>query len=269
MTLSAPRLESMLLFGTAVLLAGIALIAGAWVHYIRTSDVDWNYVRHTREVIQKLDGLKISLLELENSERGYLITGREALLERNGVARESFSAGHDELSQLVSDNPDQVQRAREIKPLFGERLLSSGQLLDLRDNYGLGAAQPMIVAGVDHAQSGRIEAVIDAMLKEELRLLDLRRAKLKGTLDQRRNLAIISIAIMLLLLAGLGVAVREDLRLRALHLGRLDQIAHSDMLTGLANRRQFMTAGAAMLALARRNQKMTAVLMLDLDGSRA
>lgn len=266
MTLSIPRLESLLWLGTTLLLAGIAMFASTWVHYIRASDVDWDYVRHTREVIQKLDELKISLLELENSERGYLITGRDALLERNVMARESFNAKHNELSRMVADNAKQIQRANEIKPLFAERLVSNGRLVELRDNYGLGAAQPIIVAGVDQAQSDRIDSVLDDMLAEEFHLLDIRRTKLKSTLDSRRNLSIISVVIMLSLLAGLGFAIRSDLRLRAQHVRKLDQSAHSDMLTGLANRRYFVTTATSMLALAQRNQKMAAVLMMDLDG---
>lgn len=266
MRLARPRLESMLLFGTALLLAAISLFAGAWAHYIRTSDGDWDYVHHTREVIHQLGELKLSLLELENSERGYLITGREALLERNAAARKSFTETHGQLGRMVADNPEQLERLKEIVPLFGARVASSVRLVDLRDNHGLGAAQPIIVARVDEAQSDRIETVIDLMLHDESRLLDVRRDKFKRTLDTRSNLAVASMVIILALIVGLGFAVRYDLRLRALHLGNLDLIAHSDALTGLANRRHLVTAGSAMLALAQRNNKMTAVLMLDLDG---
>lgn len=266
MKLPALRLESMLMLGTALLLACIAMFAGTWVHYIRTSDVDWDYVKHTREVIQKLDELKISLLELENSERGYLITGRDGQLERNAAAKHSFSSMHADLAKMVADNPEQVKRIRAIEPLFGDRVISSGQLLELRDNLGLGATQPVLVAGLDKVQSDKIDTLIDAMLQEELRLLDIRRQKLRSTLDRRKDLALVGMIIIMGLLCGLGYAVRLDLRLRAEHMAKLDQIAHSDMLTGLANRRHFVSAGLSLLALSQRNQKMTAVLMLDLDG---
>lgn len=266
MKLPSLRLESMLMLGTAILLGCVLLLAGVAIHYSRVSDSDWEYVRHTREVIQKLQEMKINLLELETSERGYLITGRDALLERNEKARGKLEKQNDDLAQLISDNPVQVGRTAEMRPLFSQRFESGKRLVTLRDDYGLGAAQPMIVGGIDQAQSNKIVSVMDQMLSEEYRLLDIRRAKFKSTLDARRDLTIVSGIVIFILVCALGWAIREDLRLRANHVKWLDEIAHNDMLTGLSNRRSFTTSATSLLALAQRQEHMTAVLMLDLDG---
>ena len=266
MKLPSLRLESMLMLGTAILLGCVLLLAGVAMHYSRVSDSDWEYVRHTREVIQKLQEMKINLLELETSERGYLITGRDALLERNEKARGKLEKQNDDLAQLISDNPVQVGRTAEMRPLFSQRFESGKRLVTLRDDYGLGAAQPMIVGGIDQAQSNKIVSVMDQMLSEEYRLLDIRRAKFKSTLDARRDLTIVSGIVIFILVCALGWAIREDLHLRAKHVKWLDEIAHNDMLTGLSNRRSFTTSATSLLALAQRQERMTAVLMLDLDG---
>lgn len=262
----AIRLEFLLMLGAAILLSGLIALAGVSVHYSHVSDNDWEYVRHTREVIQKLQEIKINLLELETSERGYLITGRETLLEHNEKVRAVLERENAELARLISDNPTQVQRTEEMVPLFTQRFESGKRLVALRDDYGLGAAQPIIVGGIDQAQSSAIVSVTEKMLNEEYRLLDIRRAKFKSTLDARRNLTIVSGVVILFLVCSLGWAVREDLRLRAEHVKQLDDIAHNDMLTGLSNRRSFTTSASSLLALAERQGSMTAVLMLDLDG---
>lgn len=262
----AIRLEFLLMLGAAILLSGLIALAGVSVHYSHVSDNDWEYVRHTREVIQKLQEIKINLLELETSERGYLITGRETLLEHNEKVRAVLERENAELARLISDNPTQVQRTEEMVPLFTQRFESGKRLVALRDDYGLGAAQPIIIGGIDQAQSSAIVSVTEKMLNEEYRLLDIRRAKFKSTLDARRNLTIVSGVVILFLVCSLGWAVREDLRLRAEHVKQLDDIAHNDMLTGLSNRRSFTTSASSLLALAERQGSMTAVLMLDLDG---
>jgi diguanylate cyclase (GGDEF)-like protein len=265
-TVSHPKLETMLVGGATLTLLLILLFGGVWVHFIRASDGNWEQVRHTREVIQKLGELKIDLLELETSERGYLIAGRDSLLVRHAQAQAGLVRHQQELDAMVQDNPMQHQRAIETKPLIEARITTSRQLLSLRDNYGLGATQPVIIQAQDQSESDAVVSVIDQMLHEEQSLLDIRRDKLRGSFGNVSQMAVVSVVLIVLLLACLTWAIRIDLRRRAKLLMQLDQIAHHDMLTGLANRRHFSAAAEALLALSRRNGSMSAMLMLDLDG---
>ena len=266
MKLRDAKLKILLVVGAALLLGGMILLAVAWKNSVRDSDADWDYVRHTREVIHRLHEFKISLLELETTERGYLITGRDIFAERNGFARLGLENQRRELRYLIVDNGAQHSRINAMQPLLERRMASSARLFSLRDDHGMGAALPLIVAGVDQAQSDEIVDIIDEMLAEEYQLLDVRRANLRKSLDRRSDLATISGAIILALSLALAWAVHKDLKRRAMQFGQLDEIAHHDMLTGLANRRHFMSSSDALLALAKRNSNMAAVLMLDLDG---
>ena len=139
MTLSHPKLETMLVGGATLTLLLILLFGGVWVHFIRSSDGNWEQVRHTREVIQKLGALKIDLLELETSERGYLIAGRDSLLVRHAQAQAELMRHQQELAVMVQDNSMQHEQAIKTKPLIEARINTSHQLISLRDNYGLGA----------------------------------------------------------------------------------------------------------------------------------
>jgi diguanylate cyclase (GGDEF)-like protein len=264
--ISRPKLETMLVGGVILTLLIILLFGAIWAHFIRASDGNWAYVRHTREVIQKLGGLKIDLLELETSERGYLIAGRDSLLVRHAQAQAGLLRNQQELAAMVSDNSIQQQRANEVKPLIEARIDTSHRLVSLRDNFGLGSTQPLIVQELDQKGSDAVVTLIDQMLHEEQQLLDIRRDKLKGSFDNIGQMAIVSVVFIVLLLSSLVWAIRLDLRHRARLLMRLDQIAHHDMLTGLANRRYFGAAAEALLALSQRNGSMSALLMLDLDG---
>jgi diguanylate cyclase (GGDEF)-like protein len=68
------------------------------------------------------------------------------------------------------------------------------------------------------------------------------------------------------LLVGLGVAFRQSLKRARRDAARIEQLAHYDSLTGLANRSLLGDRLDVMIALAHRNAAPMAVLLFDLDG---
>lgn len=264
--LKRPPLEYVLLAGVALLVGGMVLFAMFWVNLNQANESDLKYVRHSRVVIQKMNTFKISLLELELSERDYLITGRDRFFEDNVRRRRELLQQHRALSELIADNPLQAERTGTLKSLIKARLALSDRLIGLRDDHGLGGAQPLIAKGLDQVQGSRIDAVLQQMLEEEQRLLDIRRERFDQSMTQRKNLALASVVIILLLLVALIMWVRQELRRRRRHLHQLDRFAHIDPVTGLPNRRQFLMTAGTLLALTQRQQGMMAVMMMDLDG---
>ena len=90
----------------------------------------------------------------------------------------------------------------------------------------------------------------------------------KEVLKQWRLLSTTIIISLLILLSMLGVAclhAMRDYRQRTQLQNELQQLAHTDSLTGLANRRHFMELAEKELARAKRQEGEYAVLMLDLD----
>lgn len=266
MSIKAPRLEYVLLAGVALLLGGIGLFATFWMHLNQANESDLKYLRHSREVIQSMNEFKIVLLELELSERNYLITGRDPFLENHTRYRNELLQRHHTLSGMIADNPQQVARINALQPLLKARLALSEQLLGQRDDYGLSGAQPMIAQGLDHIHNGRIDAVLRQMQLEEAHLLKARRDKFDLSMGKRKSLTLVCVAIILGLLIALMAWVRQELRRRRRHLHQLDRFAHIDSVTGLPNRRQFLMTAGTLLALTQRQQGMMAVMMMDLDG---
>lgn len=70
-------------------------------------------------------------------------------------------------------------------------------------------------------------------------------------------------------LIGLAVAFRESLRRARRDAARIEQLAHYDSLTGLANRGLLEDLLARLVAMARRNASPMAILLFDLDGFKA
>ncbi len=66
-------------------------------------------------------------------------------------------------------------------------------------------------------------------------------------------------------LIGLGVAFRQSIRRARRDAARIEQLAHYDALTGLANRSLLTDHLARMIAMSRRNAAPVAILLFDLD----
>ncbi|MBD2531796.1 CHASE3 domain-containing protein [Nostoc flagelliforme FACHB-838] len=74
-----------------------------------------HWVEHTDQVIARANGLQKLLLDLETGVRGYQLTSKPHFLEPYQQANFTINNTFDELGDLVSDNPQQSQRLRQIK----------------------------------------------------------------------------------------------------------------------------------------------------------
>ncbi|BBD69003.1 multi-sensor signal transduction histidine kinase [Nostoc commune NIES-4072] len=73
------------------------------------------WVEHTDQVIAEANGLQKLLLDLETGVRGYQLTSKPEFLEPYQQANSTINTTFDQLADLVSDNPQQSQRLRQIK----------------------------------------------------------------------------------------------------------------------------------------------------------
>ncbi|MEH1943363.1 MAG: CHASE3 domain-containing protein [Nostoc sp.] len=73
------------------------------------------WVDHTDQVIARANGLQKLLLDLETGVRGYQLTSKPEFLEPYQQANSTINTTFDRLGDLVSDNPQQSQRLRQIK----------------------------------------------------------------------------------------------------------------------------------------------------------
>ena len=73
-----------------------------------------NWVEHSERVIGNANQVARLNSDMESSMRGYLVTGDEAFLQPYEVALSRFDSEVVALSRLVSDNPVQVARLKQV-----------------------------------------------------------------------------------------------------------------------------------------------------------
>jgi two-component system, sensor histidine kinase and response regulator len=143
------------------------------------------WVRHTDEVIEQLDKLVESLVDLDAGQRGYLLTTNEIFLSRVNAAEQEIPAQVEKLQQLTADNPVQQQRIPSLRSALKTRLESVNQVIDLRRSVGVDAARTMLAAQLNKGYLDESRNILNQMKAEERKLHQSRsaadRASIRGT----------------------------------------------------------------------------------------
>ena len=108
-----------LAFGSAIL---ALLVVGAisFRGMLVSSESD-RWVRHTHEVLEKLQDLLSAMQSIESSYRGFVLTGKESYLESYHASLLSLEQDETTVRNLMVDNPDQQGRLPALEDVQLER----------------------------------------------------------------------------------------------------------------------------------------------------
>jgi len=213
-TKSVVRRKLQLAFGSAVL---ALLVVGAisYRSMVESSESDL-WVRHTEQVLEKLQDLLAAMQTVESNARGYLLTGDESFLEtyRAGIAKTEKDQSI--LRNLTADNTGQQRRLGTLATLAARKIQLAEQVLNVRRTKGLEAATDAIQKGSGKQIMDDFQALIGQMQDEELRLLTLREEDAKQRLTQTKTVLILGTFLGLLIATLAGWSVQRDNSARAL-----------------------------------------------------
>ena len=172
------------------------------------------WVEHTHQVISQGNQLLRLLVDMETGERGYVITGNEVFLEPFNKAKKIWSSEIDSLTQLVSDNPEQVKRLVKIDLLQKEWLVKAAQKeIDARAKVTNSDLNTMkIVISMIEAQTGKdiidqIRQIKSQFIQAENTLLLARNLSAKQAINNVKLTVFLGIVTTLLLAGFLSVYI--------------------------------------------------------------
>ncbi|HEY0694723.1 MAG TPA: CHASE3 domain-containing protein [Kribbella sp.] len=153
----------------------LALVVGAAFAVLLVSIIDLRGAERralgSQEVLVVANGLERRIVDLETSERGFVISGQDAFLVPWTAAQAAIPAQAATLERLVAGNPEQVARAQRI---------AQGGTSYIRD-YSI----PLVAAARRDAASVRTATAI----AEGKRRLDAIRAEFDGFVATEQSLA--------------------------------------------------------------------------------
>jgi PAS domain S-box-containing protein len=201
-------------------------------------DVDSRWVLHTVEVKDQLGNLDSLVKDVENNERGYLLTGNANFLAAYKSAVQKIAAQDRELSRLVADNPSQVAAATHLRMLIGDELATAATSLAL-------VQQGRNTDAIELVKSGRglheneITAQVDAMGAEEDELLITRKSVSASQVVTQNNLMAGLVAMDLALILAVTLLMMQLQKWRrkaeARTLQAMEQTQEANTQTDVAN----------------------------------
>jgi signal transduction histidine kinase len=206
--------SSLILWISTVISICVLSIASVFVIKSLERDSDsWQWVIHTREVLERMQIVLASLSEAESAQRGFLLAREDEQLVAYKHATAMIPAEIDTLRGLTSDNPLQQSSIRTFEALILQRLSRLDQVIQLMLNGGTVDAS-LLETG--RQQKRAILERAEAIRAEEQRLLKERQARAEHA---RRDLgiaigAVFALSIGLLFLLRI-LAERDAARLRA------------------------------------------------------
>ena len=161
-------------------------------------------VQHTYEVLESAESMMKNMLDVQSGQRGYIITGKEELLQTYSDAQTAVQHDVRELRKLTEENPYQQQQLDKLMPLVTERLTVAQYLIALRRAQGFEAVQNSPALGVGKNVMEEIRLLQNKMVAEEKRLLAERsQRKSQGIMLTLVSIGCLgALAIILLGLAG-------------------------------------------------------------------
>src|SRR3984885_1115679 len=195
-------------FGSAM---AVLLVVGAISYLgIAVSGAADMGVRHSHEVIENLQNLRLEMQRVESSSRRFVLTGDENARRNNQDAVSCAEQIETNLRDLTVDNPTQQRSITTVARLADQRIQFAQSVIDLRRSKGEEAAADSVRTADGEPMMGEFQEAVHQMQQEEQRLLPLRDADAKRQVTQTKVVLILGTVLGLLVAAGAGWAVQCD-----------------------------------------------------------
>jgi CHASE3 domain sensor protein len=213
MTAKATR-RTIAKFAVVLLNVAIVVICLNGVMFISATRLDRNraWVDHTRAVQVAIRQTLIALLDVESSQRAFLITGDEKYYRGYADARVAMSRALLTLKRLTADNPTQQVRVGQLRTILRAKVEFLREMIERRRRHG----PEFAAADLDRGHRLLLQAreLIDVMDREEQGLYRARDERLSQTVHRLKAGLIVILGKDCIILGVLATASYRAYRLR-------------------------------------------------------
>ncbi len=251
----------------AIVLAGACAFAIATFVHRTVGEINDASVAadHTYDLITRIEGIEIQLLNLESGQRGYLLTGDQTYLAPYRKALNDLETQLAALRALYASQPVAKEAVARLESLVAGKTAELEKTIAARAR-GLDAALAVVRTGEGERLMNEIRGVLAEMTQLQWDQLDVRQTRKREILD-RNALAMAAVAaITALLIAMIAYFLYEDVAQRRRRQRAIAELAFRDALTGLPNRAALEERLAEALEHGAQYSHGVAFLLADLDG---
>lgn len=203
------------IFGLAMLVViGLIGLIGAWT--LAEVNAPDSLVSHTYDVVSRSQQLLSELQDSQAAVQGYLLSGEDSILAPYEAAITTVPENLRVLRNLSSDNASQQRRLDALQPLLTNRMIELAEIVRLRKDFGLEAAEKANSTEQYKQVRDRILQLGGEIQKEEYRLLEQRLATRQARLWRGLAATLGSAALALFALILTPILVRHAIKQRDL-----------------------------------------------------
>lgn len=163
---------------------------------------DRNYIiNHDIEVHDLTNQIEKHLLDMETGQRGFMITGESSYLEPYNSAKAKWGNDYNRLYNLLSDNPNQQEKLKEIKVTIEHWIQTAGEpTVLLKKENKTKELQEFFKVDPGHQDMNKMRKQFDTFLTTEKQLTQKRATQLDNQ-NRTITLAIYGLFLLVTLLS--------------------------------------------------------------------
>ena len=161
-----------------------------------------NRLARTGQFIFRLQNISGLVSEVESAERGYVLSGNEALLS---PYKNAAAAVHQEIrnaASLVRDNAAQINRLEKLQSLITQRFNDSKKITDTRRSLGMEAARKFSASGQNVELGEKIRSALRQIRESAVFVLNSQSARGKDSAQGALHFLILEIIAALIFTAA-------------------------------------------------------------------
>lgn len=166
-------LQIILLSAALLILVGISAGTIFLVYQVR-EDTKW--IAHTLLVQNEIATTLLELRRAESSQRGYLVTPRQDILDEYLAAKGSVLPSYERLKGLTVDSPAQQKMLQDVLPRINDRLSEMDAIIAQTQKGERDVAIALMHEAMRQRQTASVRSLMEAMYQEEERLLVARQS---------------------------------------------------------------------------------------------
>jgi methyl-accepting chemotaxis protein len=173
--------------GFAFALLCLSIIGAAAYNSVEQLRANALWLDRSREVVGRLGAVFSDVTELQNSWRGYALTGDETFLSPMGAARPLVADELERLRELLADDQLQEKRIDLLATLIDAELSWGQRIIDARRAQGMAAAVEMTASRRGEELHNEIRQTIRELRLSADALLQRRDARARRSVKTRRR----------------------------------------------------------------------------------
>ena len=186
-------------------------VASLWL--LTRSQSNYEFAVNALDVENQLSTLLLTLRRAESQQRGYLLTEGPEYLAGYQEAAKALPALLDRIREATADNPRQQEYLISLQSPVQARLDELAAVVEAR-KAGLGAAVSAMQDGAGRNHIDLARAIVESMMAEEARLLELRTGDSDATTFNLFAVNLVGSLLILVLGTAALLLIRRSLRQR-------------------------------------------------------